>query len=115
MQRYYSDPDPAYAVPPSSAPLPSPMYTAESSAILPRDTSTLVGDRAQHEWATRSANDLMLVSPQESIFTPAYGFSQSDSPDPIDIFAAPSFPINTYDSFEFQTLRESATLASQHA
>lgn len=118
MERYYPEPDIAYGAPPSSGSLQSPMYTVESSTVLARDTSTFVGDRAQHEWATRPTNDLMLLSPQEPIYSPAYGYSQSGSIEPIDIYATPSFPINTYDSFEFQTLQEhntSVMLASQHA
>ncbi|KAG8213786.1 hypothetical protein J3R82DRAFT_10498 [Butyriboletus roseoflavus] len=115
MQRYYPDPDIPYGVPPSSASLQSPMYTAESSAVLPRDTSTFIGDPAQHEWVTQPTNDAMLVSPQEPIYSHAYGYSQSDSLEPADIYVTPSHPINRYDSFEFQTLRDSAALASQHA
>ncbi|KAI9572077.1 hypothetical protein HD554DRAFT_2296495 [Boletus coccyginus] len=116
MQRYYPEPDTVYGIPHSSHSLQSPVYTAESSAILARDAPTFVGDQTQHDWAT--ANDMMLISPHEHIYSPAYGYSQSDSAEPIDIYAPPSYPIHTYDAFEFQTLREhgaSAVLASQHA
>jgi hypothetical protein len=116
MARYY-EPDFVYGVPLSSGSLQSPMYTAESSTMLARDTSTFLGDQAQHNWAT---NDAMLISPHESVFSPAYGYSQSDSAESIDIYPSPSnlYPMHTYDSFEFQTLRDhstSAMLASQHA
>ena len=112
MARYY-EPDILYGVPPSS--LQSPMYTADSSTMLARDTSTFLGDQVPHHWAT---NDAMLMSPHETVFSPAYGYSHSDSAESIDIYAPPSYPINTYDSFEFQALREhstSAVLATQHA
>lgn len=117
MQRYYQEPDICYGPPPSSGSLHSPMYTAESSAMLGHDTSTLVGDleQARHDWST---NDVMLISPHEPVFSPAYGYSQSDSAESVDIYAPTSYPIHTYDSFEFQTLRDhntSAMLAGQHA
>ncbi|KAH0827594.1 hypothetical protein J3R83DRAFT_4319 [Lanmaoa asiatica] len=118
MQRYYLEPDISYAVLPSSSSLQSPMYTVESSTIPARDTSTFVRGQAQHDWATQSTNDVMLVSPQEPIYSPTYGYSQSDSAEAIDIFTTPPYAINTYDSFEFHTLREhntSGMLASQHA
>lgn len=119
MQRYYPEPDMAYGMLHSSGSLQSPMYTVESSTVLARDTSTFVGDGAQpHEWATRPTNDGMLVSSQEPIYTHAYGYNQPDSVGPIDVYATPSYAISTYDSFEFQTLREhntSVMLTSQHA
>lgn len=118
MQRYYPEPDIVYGIPHSSDSLQSPMYTVESSAILARDTPAFVGDQTQHDWATQSANDMMLISPHEPVYSPAYGYNQSDSAESIDVYAAPSYPIHAYDAFEFQTLREhgaSAVLASQHA
>lgn len=118
MQRYYPEPDIAYGLPPSSGSLHSPMYTVESSTMLSRDTSTFAGDQAHYDWATQSAHDVMLMSPHEPVYPPAFGYNQSDSAESIDIYAPTSYPINTYDSFEFQTLQEhntSAMLASQHA
>ncbi|KAG6378092.1 hypothetical protein JVT61DRAFT_13775 [Boletus reticuloceps] len=103
LERYYQEPDIVYGAPPSSGCLHSPMYTVESS-----NTSTF--------WP---ANDVMLLSPTESVYSPAFGYGQPDSAESVDIYApAPYHPINTYDSFDFQTLREhstSAVLASQQA
>lgn len=118
MSRYYPEPDMLYGVSPPLGPLQSPMYTVESSSMLGRGTSTFVGDPAQHDWATQSTSDVLLVSPHESVYSPGFGYSQSDSAESIDIYAPASYPINTYDSFEFQTLQEhtaNAVLASQLA
>ncbi|KAG9316450.1 hypothetical protein JVU11DRAFT_2484 [Chiua virens] len=73
VQRFYPDPDIFYGVPhPSSAPLQS-MYTADSPGMLAHDTCFL--GNPQHDWATPTTNDLMLVSPQEPMFAPPYGYN----------------------------------------
>lgn len=118
MRRYFPvEPDFIYGLPLPSGPLQPPMYTVDSSAILAHDT-TFVGDhQAQLDWTTQSTNDV-LMSPQEPMYSPFYGYNQSDSAESVDIHPTLPFPINTYDSFEFQTLREhhmSAVPASQHA
>ncbi|KAF8441391.1 hypothetical protein L210DRAFT_3644702 [Boletus edulis BED1] len=108
LERYYQEPDILYGAPTSSGSLHSPMYTVESSTTLAHNTSTF--------WP---ANDIMLLSPTESVYSPAFGYGPSDAAESVDIYAPASYhPINTYDSFDFQTLREhstSAVLASQQA
>ncbi|KIJ67557.1 hypothetical protein HYDPIDRAFT_166115 [Hydnomerulius pinastri MD-312] len=120
MRRYYQDPDMVYGVPSS---LQSQMYTAESSAVLASDTSvhTFSGEQSSSEWGSKPTEEAMLVTglpAQASTYTPAYDFTQSDSQESIDIYVTPQYTMNTYDSFEFQTLQEhniNAALASQTA
>ena len=118
MQRYYSEPNLIYGMPPSPGSLPSSMYTAESSTMLARDT--FVGDQPQHAWVTQSASDVMLISPHEPVFPTAFGYGQSDSAESIDIYAQPPlYAIHAYDSFEFPALQEQnnagVVLAGPHA
>lgn len=112
MRRYFSvDQDVLYTLPPPSAPLHSPMYTAEPPALLAHDTAFV-------DWTTPTTNDVMLMPPQDPIYSPVYGYSHSDSAESVNIHASLSYPLNTYDSFEFQTLREhhmNAATASQRA
>ncbi|KAF9222642.1 hypothetical protein BS17DRAFT_174959 [Gyrodon lividus] len=109
MQRYYSNPDAVYGMPPSLQPH---MYTAEPTAVAVSDTSShaVEGIGASGEWGTQSTNG--------PTYAPTYDFTQSDSQESIDVYATPPYTMNTYDSFEFQTLREhnmNAALTSQAA
>ncbi|KIK94898.1 hypothetical protein PAXRUDRAFT_827545 [Paxillus rubicundulus Ve08.2h10] len=118
MQRYYRGADAVYGTSPS---LQRHMYTAELPPVGDASSHSFVGDRVSADWVTQPLDEAMLVSGlpvQEPSYVPTYDFTQSDSQESIDIYSAPQYAMNTYDSFEFQTLREhnmNAALASQVA
>jgi hypothetical protein len=118
MQSYYPGADVNYGI---SSSLQPHMYTAELSPVGDASSHAFVGDRVSGDWGAQPIDEVMLVSGlpvQEPTYAPTYDFTQSDSQESIDIYATPQYTMNTYDSFEFQTLREhnmNAALASQVA
>jgi hypothetical protein len=110
MHRYYQHPDTIYGMP---AALQPHLYSAASPS------HAFVGGQASAEWVTQPDPILASGPPvQEPAYAPTYGFAQSDSQESVDVYVIPQYAMNTYDSFEFQTLREhsmNTALASQAA
>lgn len=112
MRRYFPvEPDIAYGMPPSLGPLQSPMYTTESTAMLAPDPM-FVGGQVRLDWTTQPTNDVVLtgMSPQEPMYSPLYGYNQSDSTESVEIHPTLPYSMSTYGSFDMSTMPP-----SQHA
>lgn len=120
VARYYPDHEPAYFVPGMGS---SNEYPADPLVALPNATSSHISPLSalQHSptWDMQSQRSIAIPSGGLADHQQSPTFQFLPTQDSFDMYPIPNYNMHTYDSFEFQTLREhrmnAAQLASQVA
>lgn len=116
VPRYYPGHEPYFV--PSMDPSHYPVDHSMALANSPSPMSPLSAYHHNPTWDLQSRDDVTIPSgvPADHQQRPAFDFIPSH--EPLDIYSIPQYAMHTYDSFEFQTLREHSmnpSLASQVA
>ncbi|KAG1865873.1 hypothetical protein DFJ58DRAFT_863540 [Suillus subalutaceus] len=116
VPRYYPGHEPYFV--PSMDPSHYPVDPSMALANTPSPMSPLSAYHHNPTWDLQSRDDVTIPPgvPADHQQRPAFDFISSH--EPLDMYSIPQYAMHTYDSFEFQTLREHSmnpSLASQVA
>ncbi|KAG2153686.1 uncharacterized protein EDB93DRAFT_209246 [Suillus bovinus] len=116
VPRYYPGHEPYFV--PSMDPSHYPVDPSVALASAPSPMSPLSAYPHNPPWDLQSRDNITMPSSVPADHQQRAAFDFIPSQEPFDMYSIPQYAMNTYDSFEFQTLREHSmnpSLASQVA